>query len=307
MRHSAICPAVSILILTACLAPFAQSTKSFWNSPDAYLGQKRPSDVPEIFAPGMLADSGTFVMGRTAFSLDGREFYYTQGDSWNSLEHARIKMIRYAGRRWEKPVTISEQFVSPTLSMDNNTLYVRRGNMHNVWQSHRTADGWSAATPFLDKPYGLYDFMPTKSGRFYIGSNPDEEDVKNGSTLVFSTLTLSSDGVASVKSLGRPLNRAGFNGDLFVAPDESYLIISTNETKTFESELYISFRNSDSTWAAPVSLGSKINDGLAHRWGQYVTPDGKYLFYTKGTSEKDCAVYWVRFDKLLAKLRSNGS
>ena len=53
-----------------------------------------------------------------------------------------------------------------------------------------------------------------------------------------------------------------------------------------------------------VSLGSKIDDGLAHRWGQYVTPDGKYLFYSHGTSAKDCAIYWVRFDTLLKELRS---
>jgi hypothetical protein len=46
-----------------------------------------------------------------------------------------------------------------------------------------------------------------------------------------------------------------------------------------------------------------IADGLAHRWGQYVSPDGKYLFYTRGTSEKDCAIYWVRFDDLLKSLR----
>jgi len=65
----------------------------------------------------------------------------------------------------------------------------------------------------------------------------------------------------------------------------------------------ISFRKHDSTWTIPVSLGSKINDGLAHRWGQYVTPDGKYLFYTHGTSEKDCTIYWVRFNGLLKSLR----
>ncbi len=29
------------------------------------------------------------------------------------------------------------------------------------------------------------------------------------------------------------------------------MIISTNETKTFESELYISFRKADSTWMVP--------------------------------------------------------
>jgi hypothetical protein len=50
-----------------------------------------------------------------------------------------------------------------------------------------------------------------------------------------------------------------------------------------------------------------INNVLAHRWGQYVTADNKYLFYSHGTSEKDCAIYWVRFDKLLESLRSKRS
>jgi len=74
------------------------------------------------------------------------------------------------------------------------------------------------------------------------------------------------------------------------------MIVSAKETKTYESQLYISFRRPNLTWTTPVSLGPKINGGLAHRWGQYVTPD-------VGTSEKDCAVYWVRFDGLLRSLR----
>jgi hypothetical protein len=147
--------------------------------------------------------------------------------------------------------------------------------------------------------------MPTASGNAYVGSDPSPQDVKNG-TYVFSLLTF-SNGNVSIKSLGRPLNGPGFNGDLFIAPDESFMIVSANETKDFESELYISFRKADSTWTVPVSLGPLINDGLAHHWGQYVTPDNKYLFYSRGTSEKDCAIYWVRFDKLLESLRPKQS
>ena len=52
-----------------------------------------------------------------------------------------------------------------------------------------------------------------------------------------------------------------------------------------------------------MGLGPLINDGVADRWGEYVTPDGKYLIYSRGTSEKDCALYWVRFDTLLEKLK----
>jgi hypothetical protein len=290
----------SLLTMAACLGPLLHAQKGFWDSPDAYLGQTRPSDIPKIFAPGLLADSGTFVMGRIAFSEDGKEIYYTQNDSWNSGEHARIKSVRYAEHRWGKPIVVYEQFITPTLSLDGQVMYMRKANMKNVWQSHRAGGGWSTPTPFIEKGFGVYDFMPTASGNYYVGSDPGPEDVKYGSTYVFSLLTI-SDGNVSVKSLGRPLNGPGFNGDFFVAPDESYIIVSANETKDYESELYISFRKADATWTVPVSLGPLINNGLAHRWGQYVTPDQKYLFYSHGTSEKDCAIYWVRFDKLLAR------
>lgn len=295
-----------LLMSALSFAPVLQAKTSFWETKDAYLGQTPPSDTPKVFAPGLLADKGMFLMGRVAFSGNGKEFYYAQNDSWNSGDHAGLKIIRYTGHHWDKPGVLDQHFLSPTFSPDGKVIYMRRvdkkGSMNNVWQSRKVRGGWSAPAPFLEKSYGVYDFMPTASGNAYVGSEPSSEDAKNGITYSYSVLTI-SDGIPTVRSLGRPVNEPGFNGDLYVAPDESYLIVSANETKTYESELYISFRNSDSTWTKPVSLSPKINNGLAHRWGQYVTPDGKYLFFTQGTSEKDCAVYWVRFDKLLEELR----
>jgi len=297
---------IGLLMMAATLVPMSPAKGSFWNSPEAYLGQTPPTDIPKAFAPGLLADPGMFVMGRVAFSPDGREFYYAQNDSWDSGEHASMKMIRYENHRWGKPLTLNQGFLSPTFSPDKKTLYMRRvnqmGSMKNVWHSQRTGDRWGAPTPFLEETYGVYDFMPTASGNAYVGSDPSPDDTKNSISYAYSVLTMSK-GSITVKSLGRPLNEPGFNGDLYIAPDESYMIVSAKETKTYESELYISFRKPDLTWTVPVSLGSRINDGLAHRWGQYVTPDGKYLFYTRGTSEKDCAIYWVRFDRLLEQLR----
>jgi len=296
---------IFLLCAAAFLCPIVQAEPDFWNSKDAYLGQPRPSDIPQVFAPSLLAERGSFAMGRVAFSRDGKEFYYAQNDSWQSGDHAKLKMIRFADHHWGSAIVISEQCLSPTLSLDGHTLYMRKiirgGSMNNVWKSDRTTNGWSAPRSYLQEPFGIYDFMPTRSGKIYVGSEPDAEDKKNGITYAYSLLTI-SDGNARVSSLGRPINEPGFNGDLFVAPDESYMIVSAKETKTFESELYISFHKHDGTWTDPVNLGPKINDGLAHRWGQYVSPDGKYLFYCRGTSEKDCAIFWVRFDKLLTTL-----
>ncbi len=77
-------------------------------------------------------------------------------------------------------------------------------------------------------------------------SEPNLEDAKNGITHAYSLLTKSGDSV-TVKSLGTPLKEPGSIGDLYISPGEFYMIVSAKETKTYESELHISFRKPDST------------------------------------------------------------
>lgn len=276
----------------------AQSQNSFWQTKDAYLGQKHPDSIPQIFAKDLLVNSG-FVFCRVAFSKDGKEFYYTFGRDWNDYVGSGTNWVSFDGNKWSNPKLIAAQLASPTLSIDEQNLYLS-GKGSVVWKVDRTDQGWGSPYKYLEKPFGLYNLMPTISGNFYVGSAKDKNDY---SSYNFSLLTISNRDTI-IKSLGEPLNKPGFNGDLFIAPDESYIIISTNETPTYESELYISFRKKDKTWTQPISLGPAINSGKAHRFGQYVTPDGKYLFYTWGTNAKNSAVYWVRFDSLLKKLKS---
>jgi hypothetical protein len=135
-----------------------------------------------------------------------------------------------------------------------------------------------------------------------LGSNGNQGSKSDWSTYDFCKMTITGKDT-TISSLGTAINTPAFDGDFFIAPDESYIIISARETPTYESELWISFRQADRSWSSPCSLGPKINDGLAHRFGQYVSPDGKYLFYTRGTSEQDCNIYWVRFDTLLNDLK----
>lgn len=107
----------------------------YWGSKDAYLGQTPPTDTPQIFAPGLLAESGTFIMGRVAFSQDGKEFYYAQNDLWES-DARKLKMMRFAHGHWNKPIIVGEQLLSPTFSRDGNTLFMRQGSMRNLWKPH---------------------------------------------------------------------------------------------------------------------------------------------------------------------------
>jgi hypothetical protein len=278
----------------------------FWKSKDAYLGQKPPSDTPQIFDHNLLTQRDTFPMGRVAFSDDGKEFYYATNINWSSNKDMRVRYLKYEQGKWNGPFVLNALYQAPTFSVDNKTLYLSGGKSDGkhsfVWQSKRTGNGWTEPIVYLMKDYGLYNFMPTLSGVCYVGSNANQGDRKDFSTYDICTLTMKGKDTV-IQSLGAPINTPGFDGDFYIASDESYMIVSAKETKTFECELYISFHKPDNSWTDPVSLGPLINDGVAHRWGEYVTPDGKYLFYTKGTSPADCQVYWVRFDTLLKQLK----
>jgi hypothetical protein len=64
-------------------------------------------------------------------------------------------------------------------------------------------------------------------------------------------------------------------------------------------DLYIAWKGEDGAWRKPVNLGSKINTKYAENRA-YVSPDGKYLFFTsnrRGTMD----AWWVDA-KLLEKL-----
>ena len=54
----------------------------------------------------------------------------------------------------------------------------------------RQGNVWAKPTLFLDKQYGLYNFMPTSSGVFYAGSNANEGSKNDYSTYDFCTLTI---------------------------------------------------------------------------------------------------------------------
>ena len=273
---------------------------NFWKSKDAFLGQNPPNDEPKIFGEGILADSG-IVLGRVTFSNDGKVFYYSFARHWFDDNGSGTKEIKFDGKKWQKPKVIAENITNPALSADGKTLYLGAGG-GVVWILTKTKNGWTKPQFWMEKLYGLYNFQATNSGTFYTGSNGTQGSKNDWSIYDFCKLTISGKDTI-VSSLGNIINTPAFDGDFFIAPDESYIIISTKETKDYESELWISFRKKDESWTNPQSLGDKINNGLAHRFGQYVTPDGRYLFYTRGTNEADCNIYWVRFDTLLKSLK----
>ncbi len=187
------------------------------------------------------------------------------------------------------------------MAADGKTLYFIGGGKGTVSAMYKKDTGWTAPASFMKRNYGIYNFAPASSGRFYAASNIKGNI--NDYTCYDICLLPSSDNDTVAHTLGKPLNTPGFDGDFFIAQDESYIVISAREKPDYECELFISYHKKDGGWTNPKTLGPLINNDPAHRWGEYVTPDNKYLFYSYGHGPKDCAVYWVRFDNLLESLR----
>lgn len=297
MKKMRLLPVIVYTLLAAC----AQKSTNFWDSPNAYLGQTPPGNVPVKFAPALINDTPFFSMDRSAFSADGKEFYYDRNNTWFSSKDASIQTFRFDGTRWVGPTLVIHQLYAPSFSQDGNTMYLIGGGKGGVSKIHRTATGWDTATTYIKRSYGMYDFMMTNSGNMYAATNI-KGSINDYSCYDIAVMpSVGKD--TTIQTLGKPVNTPGFDGDFFIAPDESYMVLSAKEHPDYECEIFISYHKKDGRWTNPKSLGPEINNGLAHRWGEYVTPNNKYLFYSYGHGPQDCALYWVRFDSLLENLK----
>ena len=86
-------------------------------------------------------------------------------------------------------------------------------------------------------------------------------------------------GYSTPENLGPVVNNRYSVGDVFVAPDESYLITTVwgDPESSGESDLYISHRDKDGNWGKAINIGAPINSP-DNEGCPTVSPDGEFLF-----------------------------
>jgi len=88
-----------------------------------------------------------------------------------------------------------------------------------------------------------------------------------------------------------------------IAPDESFLVFnSVRPGGLGGTDLYLSLRQSDGTWTTPRNLGPRVNSAY-HDFGSYISPDKKYLFFTRSNGwdprKYSADIYWVALKEYL--------
>ena len=284
------------LSLAGCLGH--SGDREVASDPHLYFHQTPPRQVPEIFAPGeiSLPDRGEFA---SVFSADGTELIFGVSDT----QKTEIRSTRWVDGSWTEPRTIVSHerysYMDAALSPDETQLfYISNQPLDgkgepkdpDLWFSVRTEDGWSqpqnAGSP-LNSDRGEYYVSFTDEGTLYFTTNRAAAEGQEIDFDIHAAPRVDGEFRQPIR-LGDSVNSEGYDGDVFVAPDESYLIFSSGRPEGLgEGDLYVSFRTADGGWTEAKNMGPGINTE-GQDYCPFVTRDGRYLFYSRNRD-----IYWV--------------
>jgi hypothetical protein len=270
-----------------------------------YFNEIPPGITPAVFAPGKVSRTDQFEFG-AVFSKDRSEFYYGVVIKGK----AETRMMKFKNGSWTPPITILIHDVysynDPFLSPDEKKLFFISDRPlsglgpkkdYDIWYIERRSDNWSEpinAGRNINSERNEYYVSFSKNGKIYYSSNIGDKEGKNNYDIYSSDFR--SGKFQPPVRLASGVNSPHYEADVFVSPDESYLIFAANRPGGLGSgDLHVSFRESNGNWSASRSLDAINTD--TDDFCPYVSPDGKYLFYA---SRGD--VYWVSTE-VIKKLR----
>ena len=268
-----------------------------------YLGQQKPGNSPEIFAPDFISTN----LGErdAAFTPDGKEFYYSL---WTG-SFGVILVTKETETGWSNPEIASfshnNSNIEPFITSNGKKLFFSSNRPieknddekdYDIWYVIKTDSGWST-------PINVGSPVNSNADEFY-------PSVADNGNLYFTAQTEKSLGSEDIwlskfkdgkyekpENLGEAVNSKTDEFNAFVAPDESYIIFSNWGRKDGlgGGDLYISFKDENGNWLSSKNLGENINS-LQLDFCPYISTDGKYFFFTsrrvnKKLTDKDHQSY----------------
>jgi|WetSurMetagenome_2_1015567.scaffolds.fasta_scaffold124980_2 hypothetical protein len=268
------------------------------------LGQKPPGDMPEAFAHGTISRDSVLETYPALSPDQGTLFFSVVNAAWTE---GKILVTRLRHDTWTTPEvapfsgggSISwESSVSP----DGKRMFFASNRPPSsgmdIWMVERTSDGSWSAPVRLPEPVN----SPAEDGSPCVTSN---------GTLYFKSLrgggggswlyraALKDGRYPEVEGLGTVLKTTSGESEPYVSPDERYLLFISQTRKGGHGgwDLWVSFREPDGSWAESLNLGPGINTE-DDEYGPRVSPDGKYLFFTRERRGRTMDIYWVSADVL---------
>lgn len=245
-----------------------------------YLGQTPPGNSPVRLVPDNLAANSQWQYhGTPTFSPDGNEMYYSiYRFNTGIVELWFMENINGTWTAPQKAPFANNDYTNncPTFTKDKNVLYflsTKPGGL--IYKITRVNGVWSApAVVNLPIPSGYYtglQFSIADNGNIYgeLNTSGTEADI-----FIWRNVNGQYQSPEKLSAICSP--QLDFTP--YIDPLERFIMFASRRPGGFgNTDLYISKKNNDNTWASPVNMGKDINSGdVIQPW---ISRDGKYLFF----------------------------
>lgn len=282
----------------------------------------RQSDFPEEkvyavpFLPGIVASRAIETSG--TFSPDGRTFVFARREGrWGSPgAPAALYSVDLTDGGWTQPKQLpfsgEHDDDGPFFAPDGRHLFFtstrpasgKVGDDHDIWLVEQTRSGWGEPRHLarLNSSGREYSPVVTASGVLYFASTRDG-GLGQGDIYVSRP---EPDGYSDPRNVGAVINSTMGEWNVFVSPDESFLILEASgrpANRSPSGDLYISYRGSEG-WGAPVAL--TVINTPASELNARLSPDGERVYFARSVRELDghhhASIYWVGANSVLPHL-----
>lgn len=274
-----------------------------------YMGEPPPELKAKVFAKGFISTEANEL--NSVFSPDGKEFFFARRENQKYTMYFSEQVDGYWIPVQKAPFSGNYQDVDMTYSPDGKKLFFcsirlingKTPNGWKIWYLEKTKDNTWSEPYLLDSPINkgeraIYPTFSKKGNMYFQGKFADTI----GGSDIYKSILSNGKYLAPI-NLGTIINSPNNEGDVYIAPDESYMIVNKmNQPDGYgDGDLYISFKKLDNTWTKPYNMGPEINSSTSDYCPQ-VTTDGNYFFWTsKRTGNGD--IYWIS-SKIIEELKN---
>jgi hypothetical protein len=267
-----------------------------------YFGQTPPGDNAVVFARDIISLTNRWET-KIAFSPDGNECYFeVSTPDYLSTIYYKKRVNNTWTEQMEAKFSENHNVCDPFFSADGKRLYFcyeTADFTRHIWFVERTTGEWGEPQ-LLPSPINSsssdWGYTETTDGTAYVSSSRPGGigDPVHGDIWCIPYNS------SQAENLGPVVNSIGADDRPCIAPDGSFLIFNTNGHSNCWNDLFITFNKGNNGWTAPLemnSCGAKINIHTEVQWSPSLSPDGKFLFFSRlkanATSVDPMDIYWV--------------